>query len=130
MISLIQRISTYLKNTDRMQTVIEAGQQLPCQNSVCVCVCADPEGTFSSEDLVCSLFCQLKQDHGGPQCLSYSASWLKSGPQMCLCWPAVYVNIQKISVGHLKPSVHSGREVKSIPQMSDFLDIEVLSLEE
>ena len=58
-------------------------------------MCVDPEGTFSSEDLICFLFEAGSRDASLPLIFSHLA---ESGPQMCLSWPAVCINIQKSSV--------------------------------
>lgn len=50
-----------LKDMDIVQRMMEVSPA-PSYRSVCVCV--DMEGTFSGEDLIYPLFCELNLDHG------------------------------------------------------------------
>lgn len=111
-----------------MHPLIEAGNSSRYRIT-CVCVCVDPEGTLPSEDLLCSLFRELKLDPRMPRCLSYAVIW----PNLALgCGylgqQAVLIS-RKAQLSCLKASVDSGRGVKSVAQMSVILDMKVLSLE-
>ena len=93
LIALVQMISHYLKDVDIVQTVVVVSASPQLQNNVCwLC------GNFLHwrSDLLFIFWVELGLWNA---LLSLISSQLaKYGLQMCLSWPAVWVNIQKSSV--------------------------------